>query len=98
MVKMNISEYTDFLPCFLLPLLLLPASHACRQQNMEKGHMLFTKTLLLLTTLGLSKNDFNFAEPQDDQAAFVRAMLPAQQHDRLIQFGSSHLNPRRTMQ
>ena len=53
--------------------------------------------LFVVNYLKLSDNDFNSAEPQDDQAAFIRAMLPTQ-HDQPIQFGSSYLNPHWMMQ
>ena len=42
--------------------------------------LLFTETFLLLTTSGSAETHFSFAEPQDDQAASVQAMLPVQ-HD-----------------
>lgn len=81
----------SFLPLLLLLLLTLTANKICNR------HMLFTKTFLLLTTSGLSENDFNSAEPQDDQAAFVQAKLPTQR-DRPIQFGGSYSNPHWRMQ
>ena len=50
------------------------------------------QNLFVVNYLRLSDNYFNSAKPQDDQAAFIQAMLPTQ-HDQPIQFGSSYLNP-----
>ena len=55
------------------------------------------QNLFVVNYLGLNENDFNSAKPQDDQATFIRAMLPTQ-HDQLIQFGCSYLNPHWMMQ
>lgn len=76
---------SDFLP----PLVSI-STHTNHPQPQK--NILFTKTFFCFTNSGLSKNGFNFAEPQADQAAFAPAMLPTQ-HDQLIQFGGSCLNP-----
>ena len=55
------------------------------------------QNLFVVNYLRLSENDFNSIEPQDDQAAFIQAMLLTQ-HDQPIQFGSSYLNPHWMMQ
>nr|POF25469.1 hypothetical protein CFP56_46303 [Quercus suber] len=55
------------------------------------------QNLFAVNYLRLGDNDFNSAEPQDDQAAFIRPMLLTQ-HDQPIQFGSSYLNPHWMMQ
>jgi hypothetical protein len=82
--------FSNCLPGFLPLLLLLLTLTA---NKIWKRHMLFTKTFLLLTTSGLSENDFNSAEPQDYQAAFFQAKLPTQR-DPPIQFGDSYSNHR----
>lgn len=91
LLRSNFLYSIGFRPCYLL----LPSFHTHpANKNLKKRHIVMYQNLSVVNYLrALTETFFSFAEPQDDQAAFVQATLQ-EQHDQPTPFASSHSNPR----